>query len=905
MPNEKLQSIVNELNKFINVSTKEDLVLEILSPSSPSSDGAPNKTLLGKIASSVISAADGALETLQVIKDLEQFGGNIQELDKLITIHSVKENFFPSSVTIPKIIGEKFSDSKLSAYVMKSVQLLPATRDVNAIILFLTTIPTVEMSRAVPFLNIEVQISRPVFEPGTKRLQAMSLARFLEGSFDASNSPNDQNLLAALGEKDSQGEDTQRSISGMELFTSPQTLVNPDSSLDNNRAAPVIDKFRPFMSIENFSAELVPHVGFFAYRKAELNITLHDRSRLADIADFIRPDLYQGTELLVEWGWSHPSDTIFGQLIDSMKMKEKMNVINASFSMTKSGEVKLKLDLATKGLNDFLTLRIGDDKTIITAADAVRKLQRKIGDMRNKVKEQNKKGLSYFVQNKKGIKEIRGTQSLFSSAEDLNSSLTLTKTQRKQLSGFISKNSKSDDVKELQKLMKQLFVGDESAAKSMRSTVASAINAKLDIARNKNKNTEDPFINSTVDKVTNYVSFGKLMLLFVGIPLSSDDSYDDIQFLFYPFNHRAGRAKDINVSEFAIDINELRIALNAIATSRRGVNIQLKEFVQFINNNFIDDQASINYGMKGLYHTEIDEKTGTRKLKTNKKEKRRNDKDILNEQEKIIKELGIPDGIFKMPTVDIWVETIPGSVVSTGESVSSARSKTILKIHIFDRTCTRYESLGDLMRLSRVNDVGTIGSAKSESDDKSEHRKLYKIFLEKMKSRGIISKKQTNDGSNDVYELAGGVKEIKQFITENVPTIVYGTNNSGITDASFNTIQEPLLSTVHMIKAGTQQNAVTPEGLSAGNLPLQTLPAQASISIFGCPLIGYMQQFFVDFGTNTTMDNIYGVYKVTHELSQGKFESKLSLEPLDAYGEYRTLQQTAGAATTEMENLEN
>ena len=905
MPNEKLQTAVEQLNQYFNVSTKQDLVIELLKPTQPavgSSITVPNDTDLGKIASLLVSVADGGLDSRGIIKEIDDFIKKNAAVGKLIDeklmIFSKPDAAFVKD--IGKVIGHDLAAEKsLSLFMMKSVQLLPAGRDSNATTLFMNTIPTLEFSRAVPFLDIDIQLARPVKEPGTDRLQMMSLARFLEGSIDIKGTA-DVNLLLAKGIPSGQGDDEMlRSSAGMELFTSPQTLVNPDPTFNANRSTPVIDPFRPFMSIEKLTVDLTPHVGFFAYRSGELELTLHDRSRLAEIADFIQPDLYSGTELLIEWGWSHPGDNVFGTLLNAMRAREKFRVVNASFVMQTAGEVKIKLKIATKGAADLMTVNIGDGENVIGAGKLIRDLQQKIAAIRNQFKPQ---------QSKKGFAEIRGTQNLLSSAEDLSTALTLTNQQKTQLQNIMKSKDKS--VVALKQHLEDLFGknGIGGVAADFQKSLSRALDNRFNLiwGAKKATRTTDPFLDSADENKWDnneknpYVSFGKLMLLLVGVPLANPNSFDDVQLLFYPFNHRAGKVRNKNLAEFEINVNDLRQSLSKLSQARLGNNIPVREFIQFIVNNFIDDMGNPSYGLNNIYTSEIDPKTNTRIRKVNKKLK--NDKVVAAEQEAALLEMGIPDGVFKMPLIEVIVETVPNSVQTNEESVASANAQSILRLHFLDKTATRYESMGDLIRQSRVSNVGTLGDRKTTADDGSEHAKLYNIFLAKMKDKNIIEQKEPRKGLA-VYELVGSVQQIKDLITDSVPTLTYGSNNSAIKEASFSTMQEPLLTTVNMIRAG-KQASVSPEGLSPGNLPLQTLPAVASVTSFGCPLIAFTQQFFVDFQTNTTMDNIYGVNKIRHELSQGKFESKWDLVPLDAYGEYRSVMQTAGAMITEFDEAE-
>ncbi len=52
----------------------------------------------------------------------------------------------------------------------------------------------------------------------------------------------------------------------------------------------------------------------------------------------------------------------------------------------------------------------------------------------------------------------------------------------------------------------------------------------------------------------------------------------------------------------------------------------------------------------------------------------------------------------------------------------------------------------------------------------------------------------------------------------------------------------------------------------------------------GCPIAAMGQHFFIDFGTNTTLDNDYVVTQVSHAFAPGKFETTWQLCYYDGYG---------------------
>ena len=56
-------------------------------------------------------------------------------------------------------------------------------------------------------------------------------------------------------------------------------------------------------------------------------------------------------------------------------------------------------------------------------------------------------------------------------------------------------------------------------------------------------------------------------------------------------------------------------------------------------------------------------------------------------------------------------------------------------------------------------------------------------------------------------------------------------------------------------------------------------PNTVSCTLNGMPMIGRGNNIFIDFGTNTSLDNIYTVKNVTHSVRAGDFSTSLELVP--------------------------
>ena len=88
----------------------------------------------------------------------------------------------------------------------------------------------------------------------------------------------------------------------------------------------------------------------------------------------------------------------------------------------------------------------------------------------------------------------------------------------------------------------------------------------------------------------------------------------------------------------------------------------------------------------------------------------------------------------------------------------------------------------------------------------------------------------------------------------------------------------------------------TAQGARDSGLPLQTAPTSLSLTTWGCPIVNYGQNFFVDFGTGTTADNQYVVTGIDHSIEPGKFETKIKLAQVDAFGKFSSMFQSVQTA---------
>ena len=807
----------------------------------------------------------------------------------------------------------------------RTTQIALSNKNGNALSIFFNAIPTMEWSRAIPFIELKFQYQRPSISSDNRAITP-SIVRFLDGSAQlapASSLPGGiaaaASALGGGGGGDNLNIKLQTAVSidndfsltgdshpdgigesGTELFLLPQTLINANSSeSEDARVTPVLDVFRPLASLRKFEVDVSQAAGMIAYRTGKLSFTLHDRSRLHEIADFIKAGLYNKTEMLIEWGWEHPDksgDNIFADFINGMKVKEKYQISNYDLRMKTNGEVDIDLSIFTKGGVDLYTSKIADSDDTIEPQELVRQLQERISQLRHRI----------FKQDQKFVEEIRGQQ-ILSTAGDNNANITLKPELRRELRKTLSQLSgnPSESAKELRKALEDLYGkdGTNGAARELVTTIADRIDKKMKIIKGRpvisgGTKTPDPFLNAktyTPLKKDQHVSLAKLLLIFVVQPLALTKKFDDIQVIFYNMNDHAGFGSNKNLGEFPIEIGSFQKNFKKLGTQRRTPNIVLQEFISFISNRYLEDISNPLYGLRDLYRYEADKETGKRNIPV---KKFKNNPTALNGAiEERMREAGVPDGIFKLPQVDFYVECVPAAPDSEGIAESVFESVTILRIHVFDKLATSYEGQQAFLSAQRRDSIRSLGNIPVSRENEDKFKTGIKDIVSKAEESNLIEIIRPLDGkgSDTVVKFKGGPREIKNFIAQTMPTMFFGVNNTSVLDAGLKTLQDQKLTTINMINAGDKGD-LTPNGGATNGLPIRLFPAQMNMRLFGCPIMEFTQSIFCDFGTGTSFDNIYAATKIQHSLEPGKFYTSVVMTPLDAYGQYQSAVQKVGDA---------
>lgn len=800
-----------------------------------------------------------------------------------------------------------------------SPRIHPSVRDAGKVELFLNSIPTVEMSRCVPYLDVEFQFDRPA----GAQLQAPGLHRFLLGAAKVDELPGpDRAMVEArrLTKPDGTGE---YDFAGMELFTSPQTLLNLSPVSDGTggmRYVPVLDPMRPLASIEGFEVTVRPTVGIFTYKSARLTMKLHDRSRLAELSDLVRPDVFSRTTVWITYGWRHPvePDNPYAVFINTnMLAREAYGVINSSFKFEQAGQVSLNLELFTRGMSELRTVKTSESPD--GPAAVMREIERLAADVsryRKLLRLESPEGVN---------KEIRPFQVLDAAERgefpDLKASEVRDAVARLRKS-LIGKDARLDQAAadDLKAALDKLYATDRAGKFDFKSRIENTTTAAMRRKFEEVTSGADPFLptqakspghplaplveayntepkaSSTPGVQKKLVSFAKLFAAFAVQPMLSLTAVDEVQVFFYALNDQAGAAAGTNVGEFPIDLPVFLDQYREHVSRRGSESVTVEEFLGLVVNAQIDDPRAVAYGMRKFFEP-YDPKN--REPAVSKK--------MQGEYESALAAQSAKLGPFKKPALELYVETVaeaasregePDAYAALGLAVSArddgtladpraGAARRIMRMHVYDKQLNPYRTPALLLR-------GEDGSTFIEVASSEAGRKLSEpgsaasltALREHMTALGS-SAEMSSDSRTGAVKVSriGSNTQIKAAVSRLVPTVTYGSNASAVISAELASKQDPLLSTVQMQRAG-KQNVTAPNGAGTGGLPLRIVPASLSMPTLGCPLVQLGQIFFVDFSTGTTADNLYILTGLTHALAQGKFESNWQLTPYDAYGRY-------------------
>lgn len=296
------------------------------------------------------------------VKNLEDFGKNINSQ----IANPTKSN--------PNVSVIMLNDKNMRTGVKNSLELST----------FFNLIPSLEYAKAYPFFNATFVLPSVSKQDANSVFKTATLNQFLFGGTSQEKSDNFNDFEGKVI-KDDKNVGVKTNLS---VFTTPQTFVNMDENVGHRdglsedqkrlRITSIHDPTQPFMTLKDFTIDVSPTKGLMSFKTGKISLVLHDRTRMVDIAPFIKPDLFGafGAEIVVEYGWSHnesqsKKDSDFknpiGEFLHSSRCVEKYMIVNSQFSIENNGQVNINLSIAMKGPIDIRQTEI--------FADAVKQIE--------------------------------------------------------------------------------------------------------------------------------------------------------------------------------------------------------------------------------------------------------------------------------------------------------------------------------------------------------------------------------------------------------------------------------------------------------------------------------------------------------------------------------------------------
>lgn len=407
-----------------------------------------------------------------------------------------------------------------------------------------------------------------------------------------------------------------------------------------------------------------------------------------------------------------------------------------------------------------------------------------------------------------------------------------------------------------------------------------------------------------------YVSFGKVFSSFCLPPLlehAKSQGIEEVQVNFYQLNESCGELSLQNISEFPIDMAMLEEMFATEAEKLGGDMMTISRFMRFVVNAYMGDDRAVGYGLTTYYEDYTPQKSEMKKKPTpQKKETRKVPKAGGSGVETEEKEVWVDisgqsfddhlqtwlkkHGTLRHPHVNVLIEVLKKRTTTSNidllteiRNPDSANLPRIMKVHVFDSHANPYNNIKNT--ILRNAQGAYLGLPKEKIDSRQ-------TIME------YDNETQTVTVGDVTIVSKSSQNPLIEYVGNTVPTIQVGSNGSLISSIGFSSKLDAKLATALMVpsqKNFRNMNTLSPNGLMMMNssLPVRITDASVSMTSLGCPIADLYQHFYIDFGTGTTLDNIYAATSINHSFGPGKFETTWAFLPVDGYAAFAGAQSTA------------
>jgi hypothetical protein len=685
---------------------------------------------------------------------------------------------------------------------------------------FFNAIDSINMSMCVPFFRLNI-IDR--FAKKKSRHSKISLSAFLRQTVDSAGDkifyeaePFTTNSSVAVANKTRSGK-----VIGTEIFFAPQTLLpDPTEILSNPRR---LDTSVPLLSLNSFSISIESvGIALLSKKVADLSITLHDRSRLADITPLVSSGNFSSLYFEIEWGWAHPHgeakfDNPVARYLNALRYREVFSPVSYNMTMSDGGAMNITMRLiggasldAVNGsiLNGgFLTRTYATqmlDKLIKSEIAAEEGAEASVEDIRTVT--------SVLIDKSRTAHMVDGTfvEALWAYVNSDDRTLFARERLIIQLQDILKQSEyyKNEEIFDI--IRKNMpTVSSYAPASNVFDILKSEYGSQVD------------------DK--DFTSVASYLALLVGMPLASTGLYSEVQIHTFKFNSAAGAMAGKQISDAPIRVAD--VFRHPDQEGSLAQNTSITNALTLLGN-YLSNPKQPLYGIastaqySAIKVDETQRETGDPAAAPDKKAK-----DAADDFEKP------PD--FTTPNIRCFIRSVPA------KEYKDEQKKTIADYVVNPEKLIAQVIVYDANSSPNFNKI--IGAYS------------YGKFT------NLKDKKITPDFAKDIFKSS-------------FPSVIYGATNSMLKSVNVTTDINNAIATQNILDAAKDQYlGRSKSDVSSDVSEITLFPGAVTVSMIGLPIIERGQEVYLDLGTGTTLDALYYVSAVKHDFRPGEFTTNLTL----------------------------
>jgi hypothetical protein len=766
------------------------------------------------------------------------------------------DNTFPASPINSSVHSPTLDKPSLSVVGLRNQDFSSKLADTNAASLMLNYMPGVELSRCVPYIRMYQVLPSPSVTP-TGKITGMNVLKFL-GVHDVSpgsvaDALANKGIVNALSNNPSTFPkmNDNPGLTGIEAFIMPQTLINSNAST-GELGVTLTEKYAPFVTLKQVTI-LEKHMqsgGNYTNNEVNAQIHLHDRARLSELRDILEVGRWSQVTWAFEIGWAHPGGNEYGNMLNNGIQTFLGRTQDSGFSLNPNGGVDI--DVKFRALSNDAAFSSWAWEGLATTSYKIKTYVNRLIDQENR--RQGNQRIEQLIMDRQSEPIPSAIDKIISfEARSILSGADADKWQ--EFGESITGDSQS--------VWDHIYYHTRNC-----SNVSSIYEAKKDVLDNQ----IDPFLPSKPIKFYRYenrkvfptdewVSFGKVVLMTLGEPVAMSNIVEDVQIHFGQVGLKSGAAAQLAIEQLPIKIQTVKDLFEEdLASPRRSL-----AFISRLIGKVFESPSYELYGGGGIVITTPEESAAEATGEPADPDKPLPGSRIPSDQRRDDKFGNIGDS-FAMPNIRVKQEQ--------GYSIQDGKAITVLKFIFFDENAgpNQIEKEMSSMNPGETLTLPGLSVPAGETLPADEDRRRERWSA----SSGIAA---TFVNGRLKMEPKMNIREWKNMISTYIPTIRYGTQGSTITNVSTNPNRSAEVERVFaydVSRAINEGNSGQGASGRSVDLPPALLRASTvSVQCMGNPFVRYGQEFFIDFGTNTSLDTIYRATSITHTLTQGQYNTNI------------------------------